>query len=593
MTEDPTFAKHPDLPEWLVFAIPAGLIVGLSLSLQGLNGWPAFDDRWVGPDSYMRLVRILELINGANWWEPVSMRSNFPDGEVLHWSRAFDLWVLTLSVPLLPFFETSTAVKIAAQVASICLRLGVLVSLLWAVRPFSTAGGRLAIGAVFAMQFSILTYLAVGRPDHHGLILLAWTIALGLLFRLLKSPWRMQETIITGVILGIALWISIEGLFAASMIFLSLSLTWLFFDEGRARQLFVLSVVLSLTIMATIALEFTPSNWLGEVYDKISFPHLVVSFFIMLLWALIQFLPQRSLVARIAAASVATSAVLLFVFLVYPKLIAGPMVDVDPRVIRDWYAHNAEVAGMIGADGFKFSDPKVIVYGLQALVIFPFLIFRACRVQDTTRRIWMLLAVLSLTVAGLAVMELRWSVYFELIAAIGIGLVLAILFAKMESWNIAARALCRIPLVLGLMIGPQLVGLTFATSQSNNTKVAGCDIKQLASYLNTNYADRAHTILASNFAGPELLYRTKHNVIGTPYHRNGPGILDSIDVLEWRDGETSQAIIERRKIDLILICPLSEMSGKVVLHTKYPRPNRLREIELPAENRYLLFEVMR
>jgi hypothetical protein len=143
------------------------------------------------------------------------------------------------------------------------------------------------------------------------------------------------------------------------------------------------------------------------------------------------------------------------------------------------------------------------------------------------------------------------------------------------------------------MIGPQLVGLTVATSQSSGTKVAGCNMTAMAKYLNLNYADRAHTILASNFSGPELLYRTKHNVVATPYHRNGSGILDSIDVLEWRDNMASQAIVDRRQIDLILVCPPSGNSGKVGLHNKYPRPRWLREIKFPTGNRFLLFEVTR
>jgi hypothetical protein len=55
--------------------------------------------------------------------------------------------------------------------------------------------------------------------------------------------------------------------------------------------------------------------------------------------------------------------------------------------------------------------------------------------------------------------------------------------------------------------------------------------------------------------GPEILYRTRHAVVGTPYHRNAAGIWDSYRLFAAPTEAESHAIIARRGIDLLLICP--------------------------------------
>ena len=87
-----------------------------------------------------------------------------------------------------------------------------------------------------------------------------------------------------------------------------------------------------------------------------------------------------------------------------------------------------------------------------------------------------------------------------------------------------------------------------------------CPTRELAEFLNESpgFAGTSQTIEAYLFNGPELLYRTKHTVLGTPYHRNREGIIDGHTVLASKNDETIKEIVERRKIDLLLICPHSQ-----------------------------------
>ena len=55
--------------------------------------------------------------------------------------------------------------------------------------------------------------------------------------------------------------------------------------------------------------------------------------------------------------------------------------------------------------------------------------------------------------------------------------------------------------------------------------------------------------------GAELLFRTQHDLLAAPYHRDVEGNLDVFDFFGARQESTAKAIAIRRRIDLVLFCP--------------------------------------
>jgi len=80
-----------------------------------------------------------------------------------------------------------------------------------------------------------------------------------------------------------------------------------------------------------------------------------------------------------------------------------------------------------------------------------------------------------------------------------------------------------------------------------------CDLRSLTEFLDGDRAVR--TILASVNYGPEILYRTRHRVVATMHHRNEPGIADSQRIFGTPDEALALALIRRRAIDRIVVCP--------------------------------------
>jgi len=103
------------------------------------------------------------------------------------------------------------------------------------------------------------------------------------------------------------------------------------------------------------------------------------------------------------------------------------------------------------------------------------------------------------------------------------------------------------------------------------------------------------------YYGLQLLYRTPHRVIATPYHRNVAGILDTFAIINATDPEDAYRMLIAREVDLILLCPQTKERPAPggtnfrdqILNNQLPE--WLREVPLPprVDKPFRLFVVSR
>ena len=146
--------------------------------------------------------------------------------------------------------------------------------------------------------------------------------------------------------------------------------------------------------------------------------------------------------------------------------------------------------------------------------------------------------------------------------------------------------------------------MIFVSANSfNGTRPAQCAWADLAPYLNSPaFADgKPQTLLSFIHQGPEILYRTKHRVIGTPYHRNTQGILDSFTAFTAQNEAESKAILTARDVDFVLVCVKSveekfflTFEGDTLMRkiTSNQPPKWLKPAPLPKalEDKFYLFK---
>ena len=571
--------------------LPLALLIAMQVLAQWRDGWFALDDRLIGPDAYMRSVRVLDLVDSRDWYDGTIERSNAPYGEHLHWTRPLDVMILAGALPLKHAISLDwpDAVYVAGTLVSPVLHVLALLAFLWALRPLFDDHGLLLAGILFAAQFYLTFQFAAGRPDHHGLILLLDIVVMGLVLRLLADGARPGQAIAAGLACALVVWVSVEGLVITLLLLLALAGRWVMRGAPVAPLGWLASAAWCLGLLSALLLE-RPLNDLAVISpDRLSVVHLGYAGLATGLWTLALLWPrawQRSslrggaLVAGLAGLAAALALYLQHFGL--PRGLAGPMVDVHPRVVAEWYNFNKEVSPLLDPDDLTATAPKFIAHLGMAVVALPAMALLLRTAPEGRRALWLWLMAGALVALALAVKEVRWSGLAQVFLLPG--------YAAAAAWLIARAATTRFRLVARTML-PLLFAVGFlvlgAAVRRAETGLAAapppdCDLKSLASELNRLYP-QPQRIASFIFFGPELLYRTPHEVIATPYHRNAAGMLDVIDLLSATDMAAARAIAARRGIDLIVICQTNSEADKYRLDGDRPSLlTRLERGQIPA-----------
>ena len=172
-------------------------------------------------------------------------------------------------------------------------------------------------------------------------------------------------------------------------------------------------------------------------------------------------------------------------------------------------------------------------------------------------------------------------------------------------WRVLARSLTVVSFCLGFLILPLILNRFNVANNPTITKQK-ISLTPICRYLEEDcrWRQEKKRILTYVDFGPEILYRTHHEVIGTPYIRNNSGIWDSYRILTAATDTEAHASILARGINLILLCPLypegafysSKTQGSAFQQRlmQGQSPPWLRPISLPPDlaKSFQLFEVV-
>jgi hypothetical protein len=143
-----------------------------------------------------------------------------------------------------------------------------------------------------------------------------------------------------------------------------------------------------------------------------------------------------------------------------------------------------------------------------------------------------------------------------------------------------------------------------------------CDTFKLEQVLKDplTFGNRSRLILSSMGDGPELLFRTDHQVLSAPYHMDVSGNIDTTRFFSTPYASEAEAIARRRNVDLVVACryvpefytrPLLDKDGKPggdglrdsvphfieLLMTGHP-PVWLKPVSVKDLNNYVIYEVL-
>ncbi len=542
----------------------------LHVSLAAFHGTPVSNGELADTDGYMRLVRIIQLLEGGDWFDGGIARSNAPYGEVLHWTRPFDVLLLLLAAALAPFLGFDRALFAAGAAAAPLLQLATAYALIWAMAPLLRPGAWFLPVTAFLLQPAVLAYSVPGMADHHALQLLIMVLALGFLFRALNNRFDHAPALVAGALVGTGLWLSVEFLPVIVACLCGLTFAWILSPAERSRQALLFALGMVVIAGLALGLERPPAALFAVSYDRISVVHLLPLVLVLAFWSAVQILDSGPWhIASAASRAVLASGYGLVgigvLYLLFPAFFAGPLAGVDPRIAPIWLDKVSEMQPLLPVTLKSLGE--FVFYLALGLVATPFLAWLVWR--ERTRPDWLSWCCLAFATAifwPIAILHVRFATFAEIVFVIAAGELLDRVLSRARHYeNDLKRGLVRGLAIAGFLVAPTLLGTQIqkasgeGTVREAKTGAQLCDLPEMARFLEQSEIwphDKRLTILAFLDFGPQLLYRTRHAVIGTPYHRNAAGIWDSYRMLTT-DAETARRSMQARNVDLILLCPRS------------------------------------
>jgi hypothetical protein len=516
-------------------------------------------------DCYTRLNHVLYLHETGRWYDTTVPRSNLPYGETIHWTRPLDILLISGAWLFTPFYPNfKEALFWWGWLIGPLLNVIALVFVLWAARPILSRQGFSLIGFLFALQPGMLSFYTVGSPDHHGLLLTVFILSMGFTLRLLLNPFRPGLCYAAGAISCLSVWISVESFLPLFMNMAALGLAWVAMDKDFARK--NLHFSLGLLIAACVALLLTRPwyDFAREEYDCLSIVHVRIFGFIILFWLALVTLNRypgifHRFTHRIITASMGIVSLTIAIWYSSPKFFGGPFVDVDPRVFPIWLNKIYNFQPLISRNGFNVGT-LVMLLG-PVIPVVPFVLYLLWKKRREDYQQWMYILIGLLIFIPISLYQARWTPY----AAAILLFPLAELLDRVLRWQEPflkglLRPLARTIVVIIFCTGFLLLGAFLspygkATDEKNHAHYVS--LSRICEYLNNRWQHQTRRIVVFYFFGPEILYRTHHEVIATPDHRNWQGVLDTYTIFTSARDEDVHQLIQKRKIDLILLCPES------------------------------------
>lgn len=559
-------------------------------------------------DSYMRLYQVLELHETGNWYDSIYHRSNAPYGELRQWTRPLDV-ILYAGASLLSLkLDFKSALFFWGWIIGPILHIIALVAIFWAVRPFLSTEAHSYLGFLFICQIGIFSYFVPGDADHHHILLLFFILSTGYIIRLLITPFRVGVCLAAGAITAIYIWISTEAMLPLLMNLLALGFLWIKEKRDYVQKGFLFSLSLFVTTAVALALERPWYDWTLMEVDRISLIHFGLFGIITLFWWGMKFFDGlrsgKQLLKRFIVAFTGTVLTGLAMWIFFPKFFRGPFAYINPEVRKLLLRNSLLMQPMTSVPHFL---PTFILFLGFAIPVLAFTIYMLWRKRREDYEGWLYLTIGFVIFLPISLYQMRWTAYAEVLLVIPMAELVCCIMKKEESflkdfWKPWGRALtifffCTFNILLYSRV-----------SASSKLSEGPLPIKQvpmsrICNYLN-HYEKHPMRVLTFFFLGPEILFRTHHEVIGTPDHRNAQGILDSYRIESATQDQEAFRLIRKRKINLILLCPrtgeesLLASSGRA--STLYRRleqgkvPGWLRKVNLPKDlsTSFLLFKVV-
>ncbi len=513
----------------------------------------AGDGLMTDPDDFMRLAQVRDWMAGQSWFDVTQYRINPPVGGAMHWSRLLDVPIAAGFAFFGLFLPTDVAEHVTILVVPLLL-LGLTMSLAYrTARQFADEKIALLAALLLPTFPLIIRQNLPGRVDHHGWQITMAALAMWGLFhpKPMRGAWLMA--------FAVSFWmhISIEGL-PYVLIFGSILAAFYVFPALRANGQAddrLIHFVNGLTLFSIIFWVATQAsvNLAMPYCDAVSWPLLAALALVATgLNAVHYVLKPKTLPIRMGALAV-VAIIGAATFLGFSESCAlDPFGQISPLVREYWHETISE--------GLPIHKQAAALISLLLFVPIVFAIWIRIALRQTAdparRHQWLTLAALVALTTLLSFKVQRTAGVAELFALPAIAALLGFVLARIgQSSHVLVRVFGAVAAIFAMspMIafvgGDALFGARAEPRKAAvpQSKKRSCNIAEL------NRLPRG-LIYTTMAAGPEILYRTKHSVFVSGYHRNAK-TMDRMIATMLGNPANARAEITAINPDYVVFCP--------------------------------------
>lgn len=448
---------------------------------------------WTGAyrdsDNYFHALRVMLLMKNPTFGEQIFPYTNYPFGEVLHWTRALGIFLILFTLPFLKIFPLKTAVFYGGLLVAPFFGLSGGYFLILGCRLFLRWKYRLLTAGLLLVQANVMRVIAFDRPDHHAAFFCLAALMLWVMAKFIDTK-KTGYLLGAAVIAAFALWMAAEGIFLAVAAGGFLLYGYLFLGENYQNILrFVFIYSLAITLFLAIN---PPYEGLGHIdTGRLS------AFYVCAAWGLTAILFAACQIThkhwRILAAVAGFMAMMGIMF------VAGWLTSpLDKRIIPLFVNRISEMsAGNMYTLAYPFFG---CVAGLM--------LFNKLKRNGIYLYLMISLGLFS----GLTVFSIHFLMYAGLFAAIMLAL-----FVQTYLCATSAKVLLCIWLILLEFVSFTVYAL-LTEMKLPPVLIIPMEVVQ---------ALPSGTVATDVFFAPDFIWDGGHNVIASPYHRNVEGILDN------------------------------------------------------------------
>jgi hypothetical protein len=544
------------------------LMVGILLVFLNVAGavdtWmqPGMTFDFVDSDVWLRLVRVWELHDHGAWYDRTIARWDAPYGLENHWSRPLDVFLLALAWPASLVMSYQHAMIFAAVACNAVLWIVAIIGMLALCRQLGIRNPGLWV-AVFLVLYSIdiAFVLQIGRADHHGLLLalLVWVMAL----LACHLNWRRRgDLCAAGLVSGLAMWVSPEFILIIAVALVALGIDWVRSgDTARIRAAVLYALMVWAVCAVALFLEWPLSRLLTLSYIRLSIVHVHVLAVTLVAAVLLASMASRmaSWRSRLSVAALIGAVSLAWIYYFYPRLHQGPMADTPPELLASFQAVWFELKSMMVIFGVQGTIVKVAAYILPMLAYLH-------RLRAKYDPAMLFLLVLAASCTALSVYMFRWGSYAAIACLPGWAMLADSFEARLSRrWPSLARQSPRLPVgisviaVLGLFLS--LFAATMVSHQAEEPVSLvdnGKCLREIVEIMEQGELSGPPQVAVTHSdLGGQLLFWTPHGAIAANFNYNEQGLRDLDDFLFAQNEKEAKAIVAKRKIGLVLLCPLA------------------------------------